>query len=236
MGVRQRARMESGRDEAGKMRHVDHEIGADGIGDRAEPLEIDDARIGGTAGDDEGRLVLLGEPLDLVIVDEVRIPRHAILHRVEPLARQVGRRAVGQMTAGGEAHADDGVARLDERQHDRLVRLRAGMGLHIGEAAVEQPLGAVDRQLLDNIDVLAAAIIAAPGIAFRVFVGEERAGRVKHRPGHDILRGDQLDFVLLPLMLVLDGGPNFGVRVLKMPGEKGALARLGAPNITCRHG
>ena len=38
--------MHAARHEAGEMRHVDHEIGADLIGDLAEAAEVDDARIG----------------------------------------------------------------------------------------------------------------------------------------------------------------------------------------------
>ena len=70
--------------EPGEMRHVDHQIGADGIGDGAETREIDDARIGGAAGDDQGRLMLLGQPLDLVIVDAMIVLAHAVLHGIEP--------------------------------------------------------------------------------------------------------------------------------------------------------
>ena len=41
-------------------------IGADRVGDLAEAREIDDARIGRAAGDDQLRLVLLRQLLDLV--------------------------------------------------------------------------------------------------------------------------------------------------------------------------
>ena len=95
MGVRQRARMQPGGDEPGEMGHVDHEIGADGVGDGAEAREVDDARIGRAAGDDQSRLVLLGQALDLVIVDEVVVFAHAILHGVEPFAGEVRRRRHG---------------------------------------------------------------------------------------------------------------------------------------------
>ena len=44
-------------------------------------------------------LCSLREPLDLVIVDAVIVGTHAILHGVEPLAGEVGRRAVGEMAA-----------------------------------------------------------------------------------------------------------------------------------------
>ena len=83
------------------------------------------------------------------------------------------------------------------------------MGLHIGEGAVEQALGPVDGELLDHVDVLAAAVIALAGIAFGVFVGEQRAGGVEHGLRDDVLGGDQLDLVLLAVQLVLRPRPKF---------------------------
>jgi hypothetical protein len=73
-------------------------------------------------------------------VDQVVVGPHAVLDGVEPLARLVGRRAVGQVAAGGEAHAHDRVARLEQRQMTRLVGLRRRVRLDVGEAAAEQRL------------------------------------------------------------------------------------------------
>ena len=56
MGMRHRRGMHAAGDEAGEMRHVDHEIGADAVGDLAEALEVPGARIGRAAGDDQLRL------------------------------------------------------------------------------------------------------------------------------------------------------------------------------------
>ena len=66
MGVRDRRGMDAAGDQPGEMRHVDHQVGADRIGDLAEAAEVPDARIGGAAGDDQLRLGLAGDPLDLV--------------------------------------------------------------------------------------------------------------------------------------------------------------------------
>ena len=91
------------------------------------------------------------------------------------------------------------------------------MGLHIGEGAIEQALGAVDGELLDHVDILAAAVIALARIAFGIFVGEQRAGGVEHGLRDDVLRGDQLDLVLLAVQLVLRPRP-------KLPGPHPANA------------
>ena len=135
MGMRERARMHAAGDEPGEMRHVDHQLGADAVGDLAEAAEVDDARIGRAAGDDHLRPMLLREPRHLVHVDAVVVAPHAVGHRLEPLAGHVDRRAVGQMAAGGEIEAEEGVARLHQRHEGRGIGRRAGMRLHVGETA-----------------------------------------------------------------------------------------------------
>ena len=59
----------AGGDEAGEVGHVDHQLGADGVGNRAEGGEIELAGVGRPAGDDQLGPVLVGEPLDLLHVD-----------------------------------------------------------------------------------------------------------------------------------------------------------------------
>ena len=43
------------------------------------------------------------------------------------------------MAAGREIEAHERIARLQQRQKHRLIGLAAGIRLHIGETAVEQP-------------------------------------------------------------------------------------------------
>jgi hypothetical protein len=87
MRVRQRVWVRAAGHEPGEMRHVDHQIGADLIGDCAETGEIDDARIGAAAGDDQPRTVLLGQSLHLFEIDPRIFGAHAVMDSVEPLAR-----------------------------------------------------------------------------------------------------------------------------------------------------
>src|SRR3546814_9332553 len=86
MGVRQRARVHTGGHQAGEVRPVDHEVGADLVGDLAEAREVDEERIGRAAGDDELRLVLERQLFDLVEVDAPVVPAHAVMHGDETLA------------------------------------------------------------------------------------------------------------------------------------------------------
>ena len=87
-------------------------------------------------------------------------------------------------------------------RNTRLVGLAAGIRLHVGEAAAEQPHGPLDGERLGDVDELAAAVIAPARIALGVFVGHHRALRLEHGARDDVLGGDQLDLVALPAELL----------------------------------
>ena len=121
----------------------------------------------------------------------------AVGNRLEPAARHVDRRAVGQVAACGEVETHECVARLHQRQEHALVGLAARVRLNVGEAAVEQLAGPLDRELFGDVDELAAAVVAPARIAFGIFVGHHRALRLEHGAGDDVFRGDELDLVAL---------------------------------------
>src|SRR5690606_13521643 len=119
-----------------------------------------------------------------------------------------------------ERQPENGVARLRQSHEHALVGLAPGVRLHVGECATEKPLGPVDGELFGDVDKLASAIVATPWIAFRVLVREHRSGSLEHRPRDDVLRGDQLDLVLLAFQLVRDGAEELGITLGKGLGEK----------------
>ena len=112
---------------------------------------------------------------------------------------------MGQVTAVGQAHAEDSVARLQQGQVHGGIGLRAGVWLNVGVAGAEQLLGTVDGQLLDHIDVLAASIVTLARVAFGVLVGQFGPLGLHHLGAGVVFRGDQLDMVFLALRLATDG-------------------------------
>ena len=85
---------------------------ADLVGDLAEAGEIPEARIGRAAGDDQLRLVLAGEPLDLVHVDALvvrgaRCSAPTLNHLPDMLTGEPWVR----WPPAGEVEAHEGVAR-----------------------------------------------------------------------------------------------------------------------------
>ena len=234
--MRERARVRAAGDQAREMRHVDHQEGADLVGDGAELGEVDGARIGAASRHDHLRLVLAGQGCDLVHVDAVVLPAHGVGHHLEPLARHVDGRPVRQMSAGGEAQSHEGIAGAHHRHERGLVGGAARVRLHVGEAAAEQLLGALDGEVLGLVDVLAAAVVAVAGIAFGVLVGEHAARRLEHGARDDILRGDQLDLVLLAAELALHATEQLGIALGQASREQVGLWRGGAPGGSGRHG
>src|SRR5579885_3465883 len=85
------------------------------------------------------------------------------------------------------------------------------MRLHVGVGRAEEFLRAVDGELLGDIDILAAAVIALARIAFRVFVGQYRALRLEHARARVILGSDELDVIFLAAPLALERAAELGV-------------------------
>jgi hypothetical protein len=170
--IRHGAGMLTGRDQAREVRHVDHQHSADVVGDLTERREVEMARIGGPAGDDQLRLVLTGELGDVVHVDAVVGAPHLVADDLVELPRDVQAHPVRQVAAVGELHAQDRVAGIEERHVDGVVRLRAGVGLDVRVLGAEEGLGPVDRELLGDVDPLAAAVVALAGQPLRVLVRE----------------------------------------------------------------
>ncbi len=204
------------------MRHVDPELRADLVRDRAERGEVELPRVGGPAGDDHRRPVLEGGVAHAVHVDAERLRVDPVGDGVVELPREVQLHAVRQVAAVGELEPEDRVAGLREGGEHRGVRGGAGVGLHVGEAGVEQRLGAGDRQLLRDVDDLAAAVVAAAGVALRVLVREHAAGRGEHGAGHEVLARDHLERGALALQLVVQDGGDLRIHLLQRRVERGA--------------
>src|SRR6185312_1597991 len=109
-----------------------------------------------------------------------------------------------QVTTVIEAHAQDRVARLYQGEIGSGVCLRAGMRLHVRVIRTEERLGAIDRELLRDVDVFAAAVITLAGISFGVLVGQHGALRLEHPRAGVILGGNELNVLLLAMSLALD--------------------------------
>ena len=77
----------------------------------------------------------------------------------------------------------------------------------------EERLRAVDRELLDLVDDLAAAVVATTRIALRVLVRGHAAHGFEQRGPREVLRRDELDLATLPLELALEERRDLGIDI-----------------------
>ena len=99
---------------------------------------------------------------------------------------------MGQVAAVRQAHREDGLAGLEEGTVDRLVSAGSTVRLDIGVIGAEEILAALDREILGLVNLGAAAVVAAAGIALGILIGQGRAERREHAWAGEILAGDQL--------------------------------------------
>ena len=142
------------------------------------------------------------------------------------------------MAALGQVHAHDGVADVQQRKVDGQVGLCAGVRLDVGILRAEQLAGAVNGDLLDLIDVLAAAVITVAGVPFRVLVRQHAAHGRHDGGGNDVLAGNQLNVLPLAAQLTLHSRAQLGVVALhKADGVDDVLVHTAfPPNIYAVHG
>ena len=202
IGIWHRARVHLGGHEPGDVRHVGDDRRTDRLADVGDARKIDDARVGARAHHDHLRLVLVREALHLVVIDPLVVFAHAVRHDRVELAGKIQGVAVREMTAVREVHAQHRVARLQQGEVHRHVRLRAGMRLDVGVFGPEQVLGAGDRERLGDVDELASTVVPFARIPFGVLVRHHRSGCFENGLAHEVLRRDELEAGVLPMTLV----------------------------------
>src|ERR1700677_3730205 len=79
--------------------------------------------------------------------------------------------------------------------------------------AAEELARAIAGEVLDDVGVLAAAIVAPPGVALGVFIGEDRAGCLQYRFGDKVLTGNHLQPLVLAESFLVKGGGDLGVNL-----------------------
>ena len=164
-----------GGDQAGRVRYVHEQQRPHLVGDGAHTFVIPFTRIGRGASDDHLGLALQRLALHGVVVDDARSLVELVAHGVEILTRHVDRRTVRKVASVRQVEPHEGIARLHAGEEYRHVGLCARVGLHVGVFGAVEAADAFDGECLDLVHDLAAAVIAGPGIALGIFVGQAGA-------------------------------------------------------------
>ena len=199
-------------DEPGDVRHVDEEISTDAVSDLTHPREVNDSRIRAGSSGDHLWLRLDGQLGERVVIDPLVGLADPIVDDFVKAAAEICLVAMGEMTAMRKIHREDAVARLQDGKIDGLIRLGAGVRLDIHVLRTGEKLfGSINRQLLDDVDIFTPSVPAPPWITLGIFVRKTGALRLHDSAAGEILAGNQLDVLKLPLLLRLDGGEDFRV-------------------------
>ena len=105
----------------------------------------------------------------------MRFSTRARIHGFEQTAGKIDRTAVGEMSAVGQVHAENGISGLNGGKISPHVGLGTRMRLHVGVLRPEQLPGPLDGQVFGHVHIFAAPVVTLAGIAFGVFVGHDAA-------------------------------------------------------------
>ena len=211
IGVGDGGGMNTGGHQTRNVGHVHHQPGAHRVGDLPELGKVQGAGIGAGPCQDQLGAALLGDGHHLLVVDGLCVVRHAIGNDAEIFAGDVHRAAVAQMAAMGQIHTEHCVTGLQQGKERRQIGVGAGVGLDIGVRTAKQLTGPLPRQLLRHVHGIAASVIPLSGIALRILIGETSAHGQQDGLADDVLGGDQLNVVLLPVEFLLNRCPHLGV-------------------------
>jgi len=134
--------------------------------------------------------------------------------KVVDLAGEAHAGPVGEMSAMGKIHGENGVAGRDQCRVGSDIGLGSRMRLDIGVIRSEQFHCARASMLLGLIHHLAAAVVTTPGVSFGVLVGQYRTLCGQHGIADDILACDQVDLTLLASLFPDDDVGDFRVRLI----------------------
>ena len=71
-----------------------------------------------------------------------------------------------QVSAGLKLHPQNGVTRLEQAEHHNLVGRTGAVRLDVGVLSRKRPLGALDCQLLNFVNEVAAGMKTPAGVSF----------------------------------------------------------------------
>ena len=97
---------------------------------------------------------------------------------------------MGEVTAMGEVHAKNGVARVEQRHVGGGIGLGTGMGLDVSVFGVKKFFGTIAGQVFDDVGILAAAVVPFAGVAFGILIREDTARGFESGFGNEVLAGD----------------------------------------------
>ena len=202
--------------QTGRMRHIDHEDGADLIRYAADTCIIPLATVGTCPCYNQLGLVRTCFYLQIVVINTPRSFLQIIAYCVEHQTAEVNSRTVTEVTSMTEVETHKRVAGFETCHKDRHVRLRAAMGLDINVLCIVEFFQTFTGDIFRNIHHLASPVIAMSGITLCILVGQHAAHRFHHLVAYKILAGNQFDAFCLTFTLLTNHVKNLSVSIHTM--------------------
>jgi hypothetical protein len=168
-------------DQTGEVGHVDHEQRADLVGNRAEAGEVDMPGIGRAAGDDEGRLGFDCQLFHLVIIDEVSSSRTPYCTALNHLPDMAGLAPCVRWPPASSDMPRMVSPGLVSASITPPFACAPECGCTLAKPQLKSCFARSIASCSTSSDRRAALIVTLAGIAFGIFVGEDRALRFEHR-------------------------------------------------------
>ena len=118
---------------------------------------------------------------------------------------------MSEVSAVGKAHTHNRIIRLQQRKINSCICLRARMRLNIRKLSVKQLFGTFNCNILNDVNVLAAAVITLPRITFCVFVCQNTSHCRHNRRRNNVLTSNKFKVTLLARKLQSHSIGNFFV-------------------------
>ena len=186
IGVWHRTGNSTARNQSAVMGAVHPQVCPHLVADFPECGIVDGAGIGRGPSDDQFGPVLSGDLTHLIYVNAFGLPIDAIMEGVEFPAAEVKFGPVAQMSAVIQGHPQKGVAWFQQSIQHRHVGDGGVSGLDIGVLRAKHPLDSFQRKQFRLICQLTSAHKPLSGVAFGIFVGENRSLQAGCQGGYHI--------------------------------------------------
>ncbi|MNV37430.1 hypothetical protein D3C71_1289510 [compost metagenome] len=210
MRVWNRVRVNACRDKTSNVCHIHEQVCADAVCDFTHFCPVNHAGVSRETTDDHLRFVGLCLFRHVFVVNFTGLI-DTVRDDVVQFTGEVNRGTVSQVTTLRQVHTENGIARLQQRGVNREVSLRTRVRLNVRVVCAEQLFCTVNRQLFNDINVLATAVVALARVTFCIFVGQLRTLRLHDARAGVVLGGDQFDVLFLTYFFLLHSLPQFGI-------------------------
>ena len=169
--MRNRAWINISSNQTCNVRHINEQVSTHAVSDFTHFCPVTNTRVSGETTHDHFWFVSFCQFSQFVVVDFTGCI-DTVRNNIIQFTRQVYRRTVSQVTAVCQVHTQNGIAWLQQRSVYSEVSLRTRVRLHVSVVSTEQRFCTVDSQLLNDIHVLATAVVTFARIAFCILVSQ----------------------------------------------------------------